>query len=318
MYLDESILDSAERITLALRGLYRQYGYARYRMGKFEEYDLYGKNKDFLISENVITFTDTDGRLMALKPDVTLSVVQHHRDDPDALLKLCYNENVYRVSKGSGSFREIQQSGVECIGNVDAACLGEMLLLAAKSLALCTPSFVLEVSHLDILMSFLTDVAVDDRAALLKCVSEKNLHGAAELCRASGVPSERIEALKALLGLYGPTARVLPRLRELCEGRGLEATLAELEGALSALGGSGLEDRVQLDFSAVGNLNYYNGILFRGFVEGLPDSVLSGGQYDKLMQKLGRRSRAVGFAVYLEELERLGDKENGGEVLSHA
>ena len=73
---------------------------------------------------------------------------------------------------------------------------------------------------------------------------------------------------------------------------------------------------MQLDFSLVSNLNYYNGILFRGFVEGIPDSVLSGGQYDKLMRKMGKESRAIGFAVYLEELARLGGTENG--VLQHA
>lgn len=314
--LDLSLLDSVERIILTLRTLYRQYGYTRYRMGKFEEYDLYVENKDFLTSDNIVTFTDTDGRLLALRPDVTLSVVKNLGDEPEALRKLCYSENVYRVSKGAGSFREIMQVGLECIGKVNAACVGETLLLAAKSLAQCASSFVLEVSHLDILMSFLQEaVGSDDalRAAALQCVSEKNAAGVAEVCRAGG---GQPEALIRLLGLYGPAARVLPELRALCAGRGLDAELGELEGALAALDGSGLEGRVQLDFSLVSNLNYYNGILFRGFVEGIPDSVLSGGQYDKLMRKMGKESRAIGFAVYLEELARLDGTENG--VLQHA
>ena len=313
--LDVSVLDDAEKILLALRSLYRQYGYTRYRMGKFEEYDLYAGNKDFLISDSVITFTDTDGRLMALKPDVTLSVVKNLADEPDALRKLCYNENVYRVSKGTGSFREIMQTGLECIGKVDTACVGELLLLAAKSLALCASSFVLEVSHLDILLSFVNEAIGDEKArgAVLQCVSEKNAAGVAELCGAG-----RAEALTALLGLYGPAEKVLPGLRALCAGRGLDAELNELESALAALKGSGLEDRVQLDFSLVSNLNYYNGILFKGFIEGIPDSVLSGGQYDKLMRKMGKRSRAIGFAVYLDLLERLGGGENGGVIFNYA
>ena len=71
-----------EAITFALRSLYDRYGYSRYKMNKFEEYDLYARNKDFLICESVITFTDLDGKLMALKPDVTLSIVKNTKDAP--------------------------------------------------------------------------------------------------------------------------------------------------------------------------------------------------------------------------------------------
>ena len=94
--------------------------------------------------------------------------------------------------------------------------------------------------------------------------------------------------------------------------------LTGCDDALSALKGSGLEDRVQIDLSSVSNTNYYNGILFKGFVEGVPGSVLSGGQYDKLMRKMGKRSKAVGFAVYLDMLERLGATGNGGVIFDHA
>ena len=73
MLIDDRVMNGQERISFRLRSLYSEYGYERYRMSKFEEYDLYSRNKDFLFSEGVITFTDTNGRLMALKPDVTLS-----------------------------------------------------------------------------------------------------------------------------------------------------------------------------------------------------------------------------------------------------
>ena len=124
MEINESVLQRNERYVYALRELYFRYGFTPYRMSKFEEYDLYARNKDFLVSDNVITFTDTDGKLMALKPDVTLSIIKNSKDEPDVIRKVSYNENVYRVSKGSNSFREIMQAGVECFGAVDdaAAC----------------------------------------------------------------------------------------------------------------------------------------------------------------------------------------------------
>ena len=65
-----------ERVVGQLRELYRRYGYTQYRMSKFEPYDLYVRNKSFLVSEDILTFTDADGRLMALKPEVNLSIVK--------------------------------------------------------------------------------------------------------------------------------------------------------------------------------------------------------------------------------------------------
>lgn len=315
--IDESVLDDSEKMILALRSLCREYGYERYRMGKFEEYDLYAGHKDFLVSDAVITFTDTDRRLMALRPDVTLSVVKNLRDEPDALRKLCYNENVYRISGSSGAFREIMQAGAECVGRVDSECVAEVLLLSAKCLALCAPSSVLEVSNLDILRDFVHAAAGDRQAELLPLVSEKNLHGVSELCRRAGAREQDTEALLALLRLGGPLAEALPRLRALCAGRGQDARLDELELIASRLERGGAGERTVLDFSAVGNLSYYNGILFRGFAEGVPESVLSGGQYDGLMRKMGKRSGAIGFAVYLDRLEQLS-RNRKGTVDGHA
>jgi ATP phosphoribosyltransferase regulatory subunit len=74
------VLERDESAVFALRSLYSSYGYSQYKMGKFEEYDLYAHNKSFLVSERILSFTDTDGRLMALKPDVTLSIVKNVDD----------------------------------------------------------------------------------------------------------------------------------------------------------------------------------------------------------------------------------------------
>ena len=134
MNLQNSQLSVNERFSLSLRTLYSQYGYTQYKMSKFEEYDLYAKNKDFLISDSVITFTDLNGKLMALKPDVTLSIVKNSLDDPECIQKHYYAENVYRSVKGAHGYKEIMQVGLECLGCVDDYCLGEVLMLAAKSL----------------------------------------------------------------------------------------------------------------------------------------------------------------------------------------
>ena len=123
------VLKNDERVVFALRKLYEKYGYSKYKMGKFEEYDLYVRNKDFLISDSVITFTDTNGRIKALKPDVTLSIIKNCKDAVGCVEKLYYNENVYRVTKEAEGFREIMQTGLECIGDVDDYNIYEVLII---------------------------------------------------------------------------------------------------------------------------------------------------------------------------------------------
>ena len=95
--MTEKVLKQEERISLALRSLYTQYGYQPYKMSKFEEYDLYVANKEFLVGDGVITFNDTDGKLLALKPDVTLSIIRNSADGKGKR-KVYYDENVYRIS----------------------------------------------------------------------------------------------------------------------------------------------------------------------------------------------------------------------------
>ena len=149
-----------EDIISNLTSIYQLNGYSTFKMNKFEEYDLYSKNKDFLISEEVITFTDTHGKLMALKPDVTLSIIKNNNAN-GSLIRLFYNENVYRVSKGTSSFKEIMQSGIECIGDIDEYAILEVLTLACKSLKTISPSYVLDISSLDILESILSNLVLD-------------------------------------------------------------------------------------------------------------------------------------------------------------
>ena len=109
MEFDLSTLQPKERASFALRALYEAAGCRKYHMGRFEEYSLYQANRSFLSSEQVITFTDLDGRLLALKPDVTLSIAKTAQPAPGETLRYYYHENVYRPSAESHTFKEIGQ-----------------------------------------------------------------------------------------------------------------------------------------------------------------------------------------------------------------
>jgi len=303
----------SEQVAFDLRALYSRYGYAQYKMSKFEEYDLYARNKDFLISENVITFTDLSGKLMALKPDVTLSIVKNSADQTPWVQKLYYNENVYRTAKGSAGFREIMQMGLETLGDLDEYCISEVLELACRSLATISDAAVLDVSHLGLLRQVMESAGIpkdlqSDAAAM---IGRKSIHELEALCRSCDADAA---TLTALVSLKGNPAAVMPALTALLQDKVDADTLAAFAAVIGALESRGLGDMLNIDFSVVDDMHYYNGFVCKGFVEGLPNSVLSGGQYDKLMQKMRRQSGAMGFAVYLDQLEYLAQPQNDCDV----
>jgi len=300
-------LKKDEEAVFLLRSLFAQYGYRQFKMNKFEEYELYVENKDFLISDSIITFTDTNGKLMALKPDVTLSIVKNSNVGNGNVEKVYYDENVYRVSKGTKSFKEIMQAGVECIGNIDHYCLYEVLMLACRSLLTLSEDAVLNLSHFGLLTSLLDsfDLSSAFKKSILVAVGEKNTHELERIGSAAGLSDVQKSVLYQLVTTYGKPCTVLPALRQNLKGFGVESEIELLECLCAKLEERGFGDLIRIDFSVVNHTDYYNGIVFKGFLKGIPSSVLSGGQYDRLMKKIGHNAGAIGFAVYLDLLEKL-------------
>ena len=303
--IDTTLLKNDERAVYALRSLYKKYGYMPYKMGKFEEYDLYVQNKDFLVSDRVITFNDTNGKLMALKPDVTLSIIKNADDTRGAKTKVYYNENVYRVSESTHQFKEIMQTGLECIGDIGDYDIYEAVHLAVLSLSSISENFVLDVSHLDIIESVLDSVSDDEffRSEILECIGKKSLHDIERVCERYALGTECADRLTALTRIYGRMDTAIDALAPLCKDKKASAALAQLRAIWELLKDTEYRDRVRIDFSITGNMNYYNGIVFSGFIDGIFTKVLSGGRYDKLVRRMGKNAGAVGFALYLDLLE---------------
>ena len=310
------VLRDDERAIFNLRALYGKYGYTQYKMSKFEEYDLYALNKQFLVSDNIITFTDTDGKLMALKPDVTLSIIKNGKENASGVQKVFYNENVYRVSKGTNSFKEIMQTGLECIGEVDDYLITEVIMLAIKSLKSISSDYVLDISSLDIINAIFEKITLSQSAKkkIMTALSQKNTNGIEQVCEMENVSENDANLLKALCSTYGKAQKVKEQLEKFILDDKIQQALNSLVDTINSLEKMGLGDKINVDFSVVSDLNYYNGLVFKGFISGIPTSILSGGEYDNLMQKMNKKSRAIGFAIYLDELTKLSKSQTDSSV----
>ncbi len=302
--LDLKSFRADERMALSLRSIYEGYGYRPYKMSKFEEYELYSSNIDFLGDGGVITFTDVNGKLMALKPDVTLSIVKNSKGNVGTQ-KVHYRENVYRRNARGGSFKEMLQSGIECIGNIGTVETTEVLLLALKSLSATERSYHLDISHVGVLSTLIGDgVPNEIKDELFTCIKRKNAGGITELAAANSLDAKRFEALAYAVSLNGSALEIIDALKNIsylsnCEG------LNELDEVVNSLNSLGYKDNIGIDLSVVNDMNYYRSLIFRGYIDCVPEAILSGGRYDDLVKKMGRECGALGFAVALDRLQDL-------------
>ena len=305
---------------LSLRHIYEHFGYVHYKMNKFEEYDLYAENKDFLAGDKIITFTDTNGRLLALKPDVTLSIVKNYIDVPGEVKKVYYSENIYRTSRNTRTYKEIMQTGLECIGDLDVYQTAEVLMLAAASLeALGESRYILDVSHMGLIRGFLQELELRPKheEMFLSLLRKKNVHGIRTLFDSIGTGDELRETAIALASTYGSPESVIEVLRESSLNDTMDEALGELETICRIRQAQGA-DGVHLDFSLVNDMSYYNGVMFRGYIEGIPSGVLSGGRYDELLDKMGKRrsekSGAIGFAINMDLINGCAEDQEEYDV----
>ena len=299
------IWKNEEQAGASLQKLYRRYGYIPYKMSRFEEYDLYVRNKDFLVSDQIITFSDRSGRLLALKPDVTLSIVKNAPEEPGVVQKVFYQEDVYR------DYREILQAGLECVGDLGEYEIAEVVLLAAESLALLGGRWVLDISHMGLLAAVMeaSGLSREDQKQAMEYLHRKNYHQLKELCSEESA----WEKLYQVASCHGGWQE-LEALAKVLTTEAEQQALAQLRQLWKILEGTGCGDSIRLDFSVGNNMGYYSGVVFKGYLEGIPASVLSGGQYDKLPRKMGRKAKAIGFAVYLGLLENRNIREDAFDV----
>ncbi len=306
MKFDDSILRNDEKAIFSLRKLFAEHDYKQFKMSKFEEYDLYSENKDFLVSDGVITFNDTNGKLLALKPDVTLSIIKNCRDEANTVEKFYYNENVYRVSESSHAYKEIMQSGVECIGNITSEQIFEVLELSLKSLSVFSNDYILHLCDIELVNAVFEEYNIEkaNRATILKALTEKNAGVLKSLCS-----PEQFNALKVFVKSYKTVDETINKIKSIAYSNSSKKALTELEGLCTRLCDAGYKDNIHIDFSIISQTGYYSKFQFKGYINGVSTRVLSGGQYDGLMQRMGKKSGAIGFAVYLDAIERLSDTE---------
>ncbi len=298
-------LSKEDQIPIVLSGLYEKYGYKKYKMAKFEPYDLYRENKNFLKTEGIITFMNTDGRLMAMKPDVTMSIIKNTKEDA-RLQKYYYIENVFRTSLDTHEFQEIEQMGLEFIGDGDGYAQAEVVSLALKTLSAINDDYLLSLTHIGFISAFIDHLGLDyeTNVRVYEALKHKNTAALKSLVKRENHTGD-IEKLCCLAEYCAPLSRAAGELKPYVVNGETAAALKDIQSLCGALRHNPALDKIKIDFSIFGDTDYYNGVVFNGYIKTIPRAVLTGGRYDNLMKRFGKDQCAIGFALYLSELDKV-------------
>ncbi len=286
-----------------LRKIFTAYGYSEVLTPGLEFYDVFNGKVRYFPQETMYKLVDGKNRLMVLRPDNTMPIARlaATRLRAESLpLKLYYNQSIFMVNpKNSGRDDEFTQSGIEIIGGEKTAADYEALSLAAQALFTCDEDFRLEIGESGIFRMVVDDLKFPEEQAELihSLIESKNYPALNEAL--SGIDGAAAEACKALPSLFGES-EVFTEAEKYMYNDQLKEKLRYLHGIYEALCSMGYSGKIKVDLGLAHKKNYYTGILFRGYVEGYGQPVLSGGRYDTLLGDFGRNAAAVGFAVNVE------------------
>lgn len=292
-------------VVLNIRKMYDSYGYKKISLPSFEEYELYNENRDFILG-NILTIMNPSGNLLALRPDITLSVAKKISKEKTLKYdKIYYQENVYTTSKYVG-YKETEQLGIELIGKETLFLNFEIVNLALNSLDIMNKKNMLVLSHAGFISSIFEDIRMehDMKEQIFEYINNKNRHDIEKLLENNkNISGEIKNLIYELPNLSGNIKDIIKKLSKYNLNSKITKILSELENLYNLIIKFHNKNKIIFDFSIIKNLNYYNGIIMQGFIDKFPKAVLTGGRYDKLFEKFGVDTGAIGFAIFTNSLD---------------
>ena len=290
----------------AITKLFRRRGYREVITPSVEYYDLFVQARNPIPQESMLKLVDRSGRILVLRPDCTTPIarVAATRLDPARLpQRLFYDQVIFRsLDPNHGSSSEIPQCGIELIGASGPRADAEAVALAIEAVrAAGVEEFRIELGHTGFFTALAEELGAGEKRVeeLRACIENKSFAVLEDLLRDSASPAAA--ALRRLAVLFGG-AEILADAGKLTENAAALAALDYLEGIYRELAAAGLEKYLSFDLGLVSGLDYYTGLIFRGYAPGTGGVIAAGGRYDRLLSDFGKALPATGFAVYVDAL----------------
>lgn len=287
-----------------IRSLFRSYGYYEIETPTFEFYDTFSAEKDITPQETMFKFFDQQGRILVLRPDITIPVarvVGTKFKDAHYPLRFSYIGNTFRYNElGGGRQKEFTQAGVEILGASTPEADAEVIATAINSVkALGIENFQVDIGQVEFFKGIMeeTGLSEQDIEQIRILIDRKDFIGIEEIVEGHDINRDLKELILGLPRLFGSIDSIIKQVETVTVNKRSLNALAYLRKVLEIIDDYGLGKYVSIDLGMVQSLNYYTGIIFRGFTYGVGFPILSGGRYDNLVEKFGKKCPATGFSL---------------------
>lgn len=290
------------------RTLFRQKGYKEIETPSIEFYDVYSARQKMLSQETMFKFCDKEGRILALRPELTVPAVRvatSKLKEQKKPLNLCYIGNSFRYNEsGGGKQKEYTQAGIEIIGAEGAQADAEVIATAIELLLEAgLQNFRIDIGQVEFFKGLMAEggFSKEEAEELRICIDNKDYASMEAILKQKELPAELKETISALPGLFGHQQTI----QELQQGNlnpQSRKALENLEEVLAILDDYGYSQYVSVDLGMLPGLDYYTGVIFRGFTYDIGFPICSGGRYDNLAETFGEKAAATGFSLGINML----------------
>ncbi len=307
-------------IETVARDVFRKNGYKMVQTPTFEYFDVYHTatpNK----AESMFKFFDGDGRMLALRPDFTTSVARLAATKPvgeKLPLRLSYSGSAFQNDEAFSQARqrEFSQVGIELIGENSVAADAEVIRIAIETLtAAGMTEFQIDIGQVGYFLSLAKQAALgaDETDRLRQMINDKDFVAIEQFLEQFSMPADLKQCFLEMPTRFGAVSVVDDALKTPGISEEAKDALQNLKRVYGILEEQGFGQYISVDLGMVPHLDYYTGLIFKGVAYGVGFPICSGGRYDNLMEKFGRKLPATGVAIGVERLMAALRKETDAE-----
>ena len=269
----------------------------------FEEYDEFTTINNKIPEESMVKVVN--GKVMVLRADITTSIIKSlvPRWEDGLKLKLFYNSSIYK-NKNTVGIKEIRQIGCEYLGEASVEADREVVKLALKILEKYNNNFILEVGSSKYIHGLLEELNLNKNCEnqIKNLLYTKNTHELKVYIEELKIKHEVKELLSNILSLQWNLYNVIEKSNKFYCNNKMKQALEELKQVNNLIEECNFLDKARFDLSMITMLDYYEGIMFRGYYPNSYKEILSGGRYDSLTKEYGKEIPAIGFTLSVDEL----------------
>lgn len=289
---------------------FRMRGYSEVVTPSLEFYDVFSGKSPVMDDDMMYKLIDGHGRVLVLRPDNTTPIARVASTKLRGFvppLRLYYNQNVFRISPYmSGRYDEVAQCGVELIGVGGETADVEVILTAVSALkSVLGDDFRFEIGHVGYYKAIIDGLPFGEaeKEKIRGLIASKSYASLGETLASHADRNAACRALTELPRLFGG-GEVLEQALAAAPNDAAAATIGYLRSLYDTLCAAGMRRNLMLDMGLVQQIDYYTGVVFRGYMHGSGEPVLSGGRYDGLLADFGQDAPACGFAVNADAIAR--------------